>query len=394
MKNIKLIIIDFLKSKNLFNLIYSKIIFVKRFILKKKKINFKNNFILVGDKNSDNFLGYYDINNISSDRQKILFHQKNKLSDYVNICVYECNKRGVKIFDSSSAWSWQLGSRLRWLSNKELIFNCIDDNKNLISKSLNIENKLSKNFSYPFFSITKDNRFAATLNFKRLEYCRPGYGYLFSQEKFKDDENFLYIWDLKTNNIVNIYNENYFDINLKNFFKEYYFNHISWSPNNFNFILYAIDKFSRSNKLIFFKNFKTYELIKDIEIISHHEWINDYEILFFGEIGKVKSFFRYNLKSKQFTKLNFDFSDKDGHPNTSNGNLFVIDTYPNQFQERFLYTFDLKLNEFKILGSAFNNFYLTKEKKCDFHPKISNDNKIILIDTSHNLKREFIILER
>ena len=80
--------------------------------------------------------------------------------------------------------------------------------------------------------------------------------------------------------------------------------------------------------------------------------------------------------------------------NSSNGNLFVIDTYPNQFQERFLYTFDLKLNEFKILGSAFNNFYLTKEKKCDFHPKISNDNKIILIDTSHNLKREFIILER
>ena len=50
--------------------------------------------------------------------------------------------------------------------------------------------------------ISKNNRFAATLNFKKLETCRPGYGYSFSQQNFKDDENFLYIWDLKTNEIL------------------------------------------------------------------------------------------------------------------------------------------------------------------------------------------------
>ena len=393
MKNTKLSIINFLKSINLFNFIYSKIIFIRRFLSNKTKINFINNFILIEDKNSDNFLGYYDISNFSNDRQKISFHQKTKLSNYVNICVYNRDKRSVDIYDTSAAWSWQLGSRLKWLSDKELIFNCIDDNKNLICRSINIENKSSKNFSYPFFSITRNKKFAASLNFKKLENCRPGYGYLFSQKEFNDDENFLYIWDLETNNIINIYNENFFDINLKNYFKEYYFNHISWSPNNLNFILYAIDKFSRSNKLIFFKNFKSYELIKDIEIISHHEWINDHEILFFGKVGKIKSFFRFNFISKKFVKLNFKYSSYDGHPNTSDGNLFVIDTYPNQFQERHLYTFDLKLNEFKILGSAFSNFYLTNGKKCDFHPKLSKDNKLILIDTSHNLKREFLILE-
>ena len=97
----------------------------------------------------------------------------------------------------------------------------------------------------------------------------------------------------------------------------------------------------------------------------------------------------YNLKNKKFVKLNFDLSNNDGHPHTSDGNLFVIDTYPNQFQQRYLYTFDLRLNELKVLGNAYNNFYLTNGKKCDFHPKLSKDNKLILIDTSHNLKREF-----
>ena len=393
MRNIKLIIINFLQKINLFYFFYSKIIFIRRFLFKKKKVEFKNKFILVSDKDSDIFLGYYDINNFSNDQQKILFHQKPKSEKYINISVYDYKKKDIKILDQSFAWSWQLGSRLKWLTDKELIFNNVDSNKNLICKSLNIENRSFKNFSFPFFSISKNNRFAATLNFKKLETCRPGYGYSFSQQNFKDDENFLYIWDLKTNEILKVYNENFFDDNLKKFFKEYYFNHISWSPNNQNFILYAIDRFSRSNKLIFFQNLEKYEILNNVEIISHHEWINENEILFFGKIEKFKSFFRYNLKNKKFVKLNFNLSNHDGHPHTSDGNLFVIDTYPNQFQQRYLYTFDLKLNELKVLGNAYNNFYLTNGKKCDFHPKISKNNELILIDTSHNLKREFLILE-
>ena len=234
----------------------------------------------MSDKESDIFLGYYDINNFSNNQEKILFHQKPKSEKYVNISVYDCKTKNIKILDQSFAWSWQLGSRLKWLTDKEIIFNYVDSNKNLICKSLNIDNRSFKNFSFPFFSISKNNKFAVTLNFKKLESCRPGYGYLYSQQNFKDHENFLYIWDIKTNEILKVYNENFFDNNLKKFFKEYYFNHISWSPNNENFVLYAIDKFSRSNKLIFFQNLEKYEILDNIKIISHHEWINENKFFF------------------------------------------------------------------------------------------------------------------
>ena len=66
--------------------------------------------------------------------------QKPKSEKYINISVYDYKKKNIKILDQSFAWSWQLGSRLKWLTDKELIFNNIDSNKNLISKSLNIEN--------------------------------------------------------------------------------------------------------------------------------------------------------------------------------------------------------------------------------------------------------------
>ena len=49
-------------------------------------------------------------------------------------------------------------------------------------------------------------------------------------------------------------------------------------------------------------------------------------------------------------------------PHSSDGNLFVIDSYPTKFQERLLYTFDLKLNQSSFIGSAYNNFYLTNGK--------------------------------
>ena len=91
-------------------------------------------------------------------------------------------------------------------------------------------------------------------------------------------------------------------------------------------------------------------------MISHHEWINNDEIFFYGIIDKVKSFFTFNLITKKFKKINFEFSNDDGHPHSSDGNLFVIDSYPNKFQERLLYTFDLKLNQSSFIGSAYNNF--------------------------------------
>ena len=320
------------------------------------------------------------------------FIKNQKKKNYVNICIYQCKNKEIEILENTFAWSWQLGSRLKWLSNEIIIFNSLNNNK-LNSVALNIENKKKYFYSFPFFSISRNNKFAISLNFKKLENCRPGYGYLFSQENYDDDENFLYIWDINQNKIIQNYQNNFFSNLLNLYFKEFYLNHISWSPNNESFIVYAIDKYSRDNKIILFKNFNDVKIVKNIEKISHHEWINFNEILFFGTVGGKTSFFTYNLLNNTSYQLKFPFSHLDGHPNSSDGNFFIMDTYPNKFHERYLYSFNLKENHFNFLGSAFSDLNLTKERKCDFHPKVSLSNKKIIFDTSHNLRRDFFILD-
>ena len=393
MQKIRYYTIYILRKIKLFFLLYALLIAGRRIFFKKKKINFKKKFSTVGEKHNDIFLGYYDICNFSFDEKKILFHQKPHNEKYVNISIYDMEKKISKKYDISYAWSWQLGCRIKWISDKEFIFNTLDDQNYLVSKSINYENNSEKFYPFSFFSISNNCKYAINLNFNKLEKNRPGYGYLFSQKNFNDNDNYIFIWNIESKKIEHLFDQNFFKNYMNKVFDDFYFNHASWSPNNTDFIIYLIDKFSRKNKILFFKKFENLEIINEIDMISHHEWINNDEIFFYGIIDKVKSFFTFNLITKKFKKINFEFSNDDGHPHSSDGNLFVIDSYPNKFQERLLYTFDLKLNQSSFIGSAYNNFYLTNEKKCDFHPKISKNNKIILLDTSHNIRREFLILE-
>ena len=390
---IKTFIILTLQKMKMFNYIYFFIVSIRRFFYRKKKFNFQKNYEIIGKDNYDFFLGYYDINNFSFDEKKILFHQKSKSEKFVFISIYSLLDKKIKNYDVSFAWSWQLGSRLKWISDNEFIFNTIDSEKNLISKSINVKTKKKTIYPFSYFAIDSNSNHAININFKKLEKKRPGYGYSFSQKNINDNENFISIWNIKTKKIKIKFDEKFLNKLLKDKFENFYFNHASWSTNNIDFIIYAIDPNSRRNKLIFFKNFSNPEIINEIDQISHHEWINEKEIFFYGTINKLSGFFKYNLVSNQHKKINFKFSDKDGHPHSSDKNIFIVDTYPNEFQERLLYTFNLKLKKISYLGSAFNNFYLTNEKKCDFHPKISKKNKFVIFDSSHNLKREIVILK-
>ena len=116
--------------------------------------------------------------------KKILFHQKPHNEKYVNISIYDMEKKFQKKYDISYAWSWQLGCRITWISDKEFIFNTLDDQNYLVSKSINYENNSEKFYPFSFFSISNNCKYAINLNFNKLEKNRPGYGYLFSQKKF------------------------------------------------------------------------------------------------------------------------------------------------------------------------------------------------------------------
>ena len=57
---------------------YKILIFLRRFLKKKKRIKFDliKEYSIIGEKNYQTFTGYYDVNLISFDEKSLLYHKK------------------------------------------------------------------------------------------------------------------------------------------------------------------------------------------------------------------------------------------------------------------------------------------------------------------------------
>ena len=210
MKKLRKKLYQVLIRKKIF-FVYYILILIRRFFCLKKKINFckeKKKLKIIGKHNYDFFLGYYDINNISEDETKILFHKKNKKSNKVDLCIYDVLSQLEKKIDESYAWSWQLGTRLQWVDHQSIIYNYVQQNS-LCSIILNLQNNKKKILNYPIFSKSNNNKYYLNLNFQRLETTRKGYGYCFNDNTI-NLKNYIRIIDLNENKIIKIYDEIFF----------------------------------------------------------------------------------------------------------------------------------------------------------------------------------------
>ena len=370
---------------------YKILIFIRRFFKKKKRIKFDliKEYSVIGEKNYQTFTGYYDVNLISFDEKSLLYHKKkNSDNDYVEIILYNFKtKKKHKILDKTKAWSWQLGSRLQWIDNHRIFYNSVNDKNLLEGIILNLKTNKKKKIEFPIFSISKNNKKALILNFKILQKQRKGYGYNFDQKN--KNKNEILVYDLSKNKIIKKYSLSKINPSLPN--KEYYFNHLSWSPNNYSFLTYVVRTKPRRTILYYFKNQHEFKKIDIINKISHHEWVSNSKIIFYGDINKKKQFYIFDLVSMKYNELNHEYSSLDGHLNSINKKNYIVDTYPDKYHNRHLYIYNIIKNKIHKLGELFSCMDFTNDKKCDLHPKYSKKEKYILFDTSHNGYRQVIL---
>ena len=100
-----------------------------------------------------------------------------KNSKSLEVGYYDlCNStvKFTKLAETKS-WCWQQGCRLRWYrDNSKIIFNTLV-NDNFGSIIYNVDSKIiEKELSFPIYDLNKDGSLGASLNFTRLEICRPG----------------------------------------------------------------------------------------------------------------------------------------------------------------------------------------------------------------------------
>ena len=115
-------------------------------------------------------------------------HRSPRANDTIKIGMVDL-KNGDRWIDlgESTAWCWQQGCMLQWRpgSATEVLWNDRQDGR-FVCHILNVETKRRRTIPHAIYSVSPDGRSAVTLDFRRVNDVRPGYGYAGLRDPFAD----------------------------------------------------------------------------------------------------------------------------------------------------------------------------------------------------------------
>jgi Tol biopolymer transport system component len=77
-----------------------------------------------------------------------------------------------------------------------------------------------------------------------------------------------------------------------------------------------------------------------------------------------------------------------------NPRWLLSDTYPDsQTHERILFIYDMETGQRHTLGSFYADPKLSKENRCDLHPRWSPDGRSVCIDSVHEHDRDMYVID-
>lgn len=367
------------------------------------------------------FFGYYDKSPWDkTDRYVLCMRAKNTWSDVspkekADILLIDSYKKRthpdrVKKIAETNSWNVQQGCMLQWLGpdfKDKIIYNDFRDNK-YVSVILNINTLEERIINHPVYSVSKDGRYALSLDFSRLYNLRPGYGYYNLPESTKDiplpDTTAIWKISLESGESTGILK--YTDFAKFKPRKEmigenvvHKVNHIMISPGGDRFmVLYRWFKGDRKyTRLITCKmDGSDMYLLSDDDMVSHCFWRNDDEILAFE--NKKKSGPGYYLmrdKTTEYYRCRSQLNG-DGHPSFSpDGNYVVTDTYPDKkrIQDIKIMDGDSINDNVNVIARVFAPFRYDNDTRCDLHPRWNHNSNKIAFDSVFEGKRGLYFID-
>lgn len=357
----------------------------------------------ISNKKFHTFFGYYDISPFNEYTNEILYLRinKNQLNN-AEIIVHNLKTDQTSIIDSSAAWNWQQGSRLRWFPNSsdEIIFNDFRNGKYL-SRKINVRDNQESIIDYPIYDIDNRGKYAVTLNFERLGIMRPGYGY--TNKKYKPADNLSYegvsIVDIYQNKEIEIITYKQIaaalSLNISNFSNNY-INHLSFSPsgNKFLFFWLTIENgYHKAFLLVYDLLSKKITPVETEDKVSHYVWLNNNCILYTSYNNYTKCrYYKYCLNGKKEI-VNPDSLTTDGHPSIISDNYIITDTYPDKNGYQKIIKSNIGNDRSETIANIYSCYKTEQEKRTDLHPRLNKTKNQVCFDANINGYRQLFILE-
>ncbi|MFW6015695.1 MAG: TolB family protein [bacterium] len=405
------------KLRNNMKLIYQRIIYFLALISGGNK-NFENmvDIKCVYSKEKEHFFGYYDKSPWDSDGRyiltlQVLFSDRHpKKADKATIGMINIKENNTDSFitvTETKTWNLQQGAMLHWLGpsfKDKIIYNDLQ-NGQYISVIYNLKTKTEKIIERPVYSVSKNGKFALSLNFSRLHRLRPGYGYANIPDNTEDqlhpaDDGIWYV-DLEKNEsrlIISLDQIANYDWDKTMEEAEHRFNHIDINPDGTRFsFLHRWDYKNETYSRLFTADIHGENIycIANDKMVSHSCWKNNKQILVWCRQENIGD--KYYLFTDQ-TDIREIIGDniltQDGHPSYSpDGRYILTDTYPDRKRMRTLIIYDTIKNKRYDIAKLFAPFKYDGEVRCDLHPRWSRDGKQICFDSVHEGNRQLYVID-
>lgn len=305
----------------------------------------------------------------------------------------------------SRAWCWQQGCMLQWRpgSKSEVLWNDRQGER-FVCHILNVKTGKKRTIPHPIYSVSPDGRSAVSLDFRRVNDMRPGYGYAGlpdpNRHVLAPADSGVFRVDLESGetrlliSLADIIKIPQGDVDFRK--AKSYFNHLLVSPDGSRFIFlhrWGFPEWRGATRLLTAKMDGS-----DIQIVdpsgktSHFIWRDPSHILAWTHHKSHNERF-YLHEDKTGGKVEVigpDVMAENGHCSFLPDKQWILnDTYPDRHRAQHPYLYHVPTGKRFTLG----NFVVPKEYispkgysyewRCDTHPRFSPDGKKVVIDSPH-----------
>ena len=372
------------------------------------------------------WFGYYDKLQFSPDNRYVLGmevpfeHRSPTPDDTIRIGMVDLhdNDRWIELGETR-AWNWQQGCMLQWLpgDQPEIIWNDrVRDGtgERFVSHVMNVQTHKLRTLPHPIYSVSPDAKAGILPDFRRLNDCRPGYGYCGIPDPNADQdrprEAGLWQMDLQSG-----------DLKLLLPFEQVaavpyddggtpFANDPAQSKHWFNHLLYAPD----GKRFLFLHRWRTRESLSgggaarggfstrmftcnadgsDLYVVdplgktSHFVWRDPQHIAAWAfHPSHGERFYLFKDRTREVSVIGPDVMTVNGH-NTylaiADNRWILNDTYPDKERLQHPYLYEVPTNRKIPLGHFYSPKEYAGEWRCDTHPRSSRDGQLVCIDSPH-----------
>ena len=297
---------------------------------------------------------------------------------------------------STTAWGWQQGCMLQWRpdSDSEIMWNDRVDKK-FVTCIYDIHSQKKRTLPHAFYHVHPSGKFALGADFARIQDMRPGYGYAGVPDKnrriLRPEDSGIYSIDLDTGeykflfSVAEIASISYEGENKTD--DKHYFNHVAFNSTGSRFVfLNRWKSYSRRwpdfRTRMFTANFdgSNIRLVTDDESISHFVW-KDADHLLLWAAGAFRLYTDDGSGKSEVVLL-----ATNGHQSYLPDQDWILsDTYRDVHGNQNLYLYHVASRRVIPIARFFEPSEYINEWRCDLHPRISRNGKMLIIDSTHIL---------